>query len=150
MDNKNNDYNIFFIPGTNEENTLLINIYQINYIRPYIHLCNTNTIMKISYLLSNEEEESVILTNDNITKLSKMKLSRADNKIFFTSNQPLIFTYSYYDLVDSDYFEKNERFWNERKIFEEPTIEEVEDKNNVDDVIKIKFKPNYTNPQQDI
>ena len=146
LENKNNDFNIFFIPGTNEENTILINTYQINYIKPHLHMCGPNIIMKFSYLLSNEEEESVIFTFENITKfsqISKIKLFKGDNKISFTSNQPFVFSYSYYDLVDNDYFENNQAFLNERKVFDDLTIEEVGDKNNVDDMIKIKFKPNY-------
>ena len=109
-------------------------------------MCGPNIIMKISYLLSNEEEESVIFTFENITKfsqISKMKLFKGDNKISFTSNQPFVFSYSYYDLVDNDYFENNQAFLNERKVFDDLTIKEVGDKNNVDDMIKIKFKPNY-------
>jgi hypothetical protein len=96
--------------------------------------------------LSNEEEESAIFTKENITKLTKLsqiELFRGDNKISFTSNQPFVFSYSYYDLVDNDYFKDNKAFLSERKIFENPTIEEVGDKNNIDDMIKIKFKPNY-------
>ena len=146
LDNKNNDFNIYYIPGTNEENTLLINTFEIRYIKPDLHFCSANTIFKLSYLLSNEEEESAIFTKENITeltKLSKIKLFEGDNKISVTSNQPFVFSYSYYDLVDSDYFKDNEAFLRERKIFENPTIEEVGDKNNIDDMIKIKFKPNY-------
>jgi hypothetical protein len=146
LDNKNNDFNIYYIPGTNEENTLLINTYEIRYIKPDLHFCSANTIFKLSYLLSNEEEESAIFTKENITeltKLSKIKLFEGDNKISVTSNQPFVFSYSYYDLVDSEYFKDNEAFLRERKIFENPTIEEVGDKNNIDDMIKIKFKPNY-------
>ena len=146
LENKYNDFNIFYIPGTNEENTLVINTYQINYIKPDLHFCNPNTIFKLSYLLSNEEEESAIFTKENITKLTKLsqiELFRGDNKISVTSNQPFVFSYSYYDLVDNDYFKNNEAFLNERQIIENPTIEEVGDKNNNDDMIKIKFKPNY-------
>jgi len=146
LDNKNNDFNIYYIPGTNEENTLLINTYEIRYIKPDLHFCSANTIFKLSYLLSNEEEESAIFTKENITeltKLSKIKLFEGDNKISVTSNQPFVFSYSYYDLVDNDYFKDNKAFLSERKIFENPTIEEVGDKNNIDDMIKIKFKPNY-------
>jgi hypothetical protein len=146
LDNKNNDFNIYYIPGTNEENTLLINTYEIRYIKPDLHFCSANTIFKLSYLLSNEEEESAIFTKENITKLTKLsqiELFRGDNKISFTSNQPFVFSYSYYDLVDNDYFKDNKAFLSERKIFEDLTIEEVGDKNNNDDMIKIKFKPNY-------
>ena len=146
LGNKNNDFNIFYIPGTNEENTLLINTYEIKYIKPDLHFCNDNIIFKLSYLLSNEEEESAIFTKENITKLTKLsqiELFRGDNKISFTSNQPFVFSYSYYDLVDNDYFKDNKAFLSERKIFEDLTIEEVGDKNNIDDMIKIKFKPNY-------
>ena len=146
LDNKNNDFNIYYIPGTNEENTLLINTYEIRYIKPDLHFCSDNTIFKLSYLLLDEEEKSYIFTKDNITeltKLSKIKLFRGDNKISVTSNQPFVFSYSYYDLVDNDYFKDNKAFLSERKIFEDLTIEEVGDKNNIDDMIKIKFKPNY-------
>ena len=60
----------------------------------------------------------------------------------FSANNPAIFTYYYEDYIDEE-FRRSEVLWNERVVLNYLKIEEVTDKNNNDNIIKIKFKPNY-------
>ena len=140
---KNNDFNIYFIPGNNEENSLIVNAFEIRDIIPDIHFCQKDTILQLSIIGSGEER---IITIKNDDTLDNITLSRGDNKMTFSTNKPLIFSYSYYDIVDEDYFNRNgtkETLWDERIVLNDLKIEEVNDKDNENDTIKIKFKPNY-------
>ena len=58
LENKNNDFNIFLIPGNNEENTLVINTFQLEEIKTNFKFCKSNTNIKVSFLGSKEEELS--------------------------------------------------------------------------------------------
>ena len=62
----------------------------------------------------------------------------------FKTNQPVVFTYSFYDSVDQENdYPYNIDYWNNRKIMNNFTIDEVTRKNKNNNIIKIKFKPNY-------
>lgn len=65
---------------------------------------------------------------------------RGDNKLTFQTNKQFIFTYSFYDDTDESFVEA---YYNERSVFDELIIDEIVDKNNKDNIIKIKFNPNY-------
>ena len=69
-------------------------------------------------------------------------LSSGYNKISFSSNHPVIFTYSHKTDVDN-YFAQDETLWGKRTRLNNLKIEEIKDKNDKDNVISIKFKPNY-------
>jgi hypothetical protein len=74
---------------------------------------------------------------------TKLNLFKGDNKISFSTNKSVIFTYSYYDYIDKKYFKNNEEYKQERQKSENLTIDKVSDDNNDKNKIKIKFKPNY-------
>jgi len=143
---KNNDFNIFLIQPSYDNITsdLIIDTNQRATIIADLLFCKEDTILYMS--LDGKDEQYAMFTNDNYTLLNKMKfdLFRGDNKVSFLSNQPVVFTYSYYDYIDENYFAKNEEYEEDRKKFYILTIENVTDNNN-DDTIKIKFKPNYRN-----
>ena len=50
LENKNNEFNILLIPGNNEENTLIINTYELRDIIPDFYFCHSNTNLQLSFL----------------------------------------------------------------------------------------------------
>ena len=143
LNNKNNDYNIFLIPNNNEDNTLIINTDEANVIFTDIYFCKNDTTLKISHF-GRDSEKEITITNDDFTKYMRaFELYRSDNKMTFKTNQPVVFTYLFWDVIDDDVYDEIEDFRRERVVLNDSTIEEIGDKNNNDNVIKIKFKPNY-------
>ena len=140
INNKNNDFNIFLIPDNGEENTLIVNTDELREIIMDIRFCEDDTVFKLSLLRENETD--YIFTNNNFTERN-MSLIKGDNKMSFKTTKPAVFTYSFYDIIDEDTFQNNENYWNVRKILNELKIDEIADKNNKGNVMKIKFKPNY-------
>ena len=142
MNSRNNGFNIFYIPNNDEENTLIINTHEIRYIKIDINFCKIDTILKISFLGDSEENNLTITNNDLYER--KLKLFRNDNKMVFKTNQPVVFTYSFYDSIDEENdYPYNIDYWNNRKIMNNLTIDEITRKNKNDNIIKIKFNPNY-------
>ena len=143
LNNKNNDYNIFLIPNNNEENTLIINTAEANYLIADLFFCKSDTTLNLKFLGENNEEE-LTYTNENFTEKDRaFLLYHGDNKMTFRTNQPVVFTYSYYDLIDDELFNgKNKTYWYERRELSELKIEEIADK-DINNIMKIKFKPNY-------
>ena len=142
LNSRNNGFNIFYIPNNDEENTLIINTHEIRYIKIDINFCKIDTILKISFLGDSEENNLTITNNDLYER--KLKLFRNDNKMVFKTNQPVVFTYSFYDSIDEENdYPYNIDYWNNRKIMNNLTIDEITRKNKNDNIIKIKFKPNY-------
>ena len=150
LNNKNNDYNVFLIPNNSKTNHLIIDTHERREIMTNLHFCKENTSLYMSLYTTNERderEETYLLTNDNYTlmNIKKFSLFKGDNKISFSTNQPVIFSYSYYDLIDESFSKNYETYWENRKRFYILTINEVKDKNETSDVVKVKFKPNYRN-----
>ena len=144
---KNNDFNIFLIQPNydNITNDLIIDTYQRTTIIADLLFCDEDTILYMS--LDGEDEKYAMFTYDNFTLLNKMRfdLFRGDNKVSFLTSHPVVFTYSYYDYIDENYFSNNEEYEEDRKKNYILTITQVTDKNNNYDIINIKFKPNYRN-----
>jgi len=138
LNNANNDYNIFLIPENNKKNSIIINTFELRDIYLDFKFCQKDTIFDF-YLTSNNEIH-YIFTNSNITSLKNMRIMRGDNKLTFETNKPFIFTYSFYDDTDES-FERVD--YNDRSVFDELIIDEIVDKDDTDDIIKIKFNPNY-------
>ena len=65
----------------------------------------------------------------------------------FTTDQPFVFRYTFYDVIDENIFEKkkikNYDWIVERQKLTDLTISEAKSKNNGDNKISITFKPNY-------
>ena len=139
LNNANNDYNIFLVPANNKNNSLIIKTGEIRKIFADFKLCQKDTTFNFW-----KDKEYYIYTNSNITSLQELKLSRyVGNKLTFQTNKEFIFTYSFYDVID-ELFEKDKKaYYNERSVFDKLIIDEISDKNNTDNVIKIKFNPNY-------
>ena len=89
---------------------------------------------------SNEEKYTF---NDTSHITFKFDLFKGDNKLTFKTNKPLVFTYSIYEEIDKELFKDNSEFYSERKVMTDLKIDEINDKNNDDNIIKIKFKANY-------
>ena len=140
LNNKNNDFNIFLIPNNNKINNLIIETISRTEIMIDIHFFKNNTIINMSILGSNEVEEQMILTNDNYTSINYFNLSRGDNKISFFTNEPVIFSYTFFDFTDENYFGNYTR-----TKFDNLSIIEITDKDDISNIIKIKFLPNYGN-----
>ena len=141
INNPNNDYNIFLIPGNNEDNTLIINTHNLTDVYEDLVFCQKDTTIKLSYTFS-ENESYIILTDSNYTNEKRVfPLFRGDNKLTFKTNKQVIFTYSFYDETDKIY--NNERDYYLRSVLDELKIEEIVNKNNKDNIIKIKFNANY-------
>ena len=113
LENKNNEFNILLIPGNNEENTLIINTYELRDIIPDFYFCHSNTNLQLSFLGKNTNEEEMTITNNDVFD-EEVRLFRGDNKVTFKSNNPLVGAYLYYDDFD-DYF-SDETSLENRKI----------------------------------
>jgi len=138
LNNANNDYNIFLIPANNKNNSLIINTAELPRIFIDFKFCQKDTIFNFS--LTSDREGYGIFTNSNITYLKNIPINEGDNKLTFQTNKPFIFTYSFYDDTDRTFMKK---YYNDRSVFDELIIDEIVDKNNTDNIIKIKFNPNY-------
>jgi hypothetical protein len=137
LNNANNDYNIFLIPVNDKNNSIIINTAELRDIYLDFKFCEKDTIFNFSFTFGSEGYD--IFTNSNITNLRR-KIMRGDNKLTFQTNKQFIFTYSFYDDTDESFVEA---YYNERSVFDELIIDEIVDKNNKDNIIKIKFNPNY-------
>ena len=142
LNNKNDNFNIFLISPNSEKNSIIVNTNQIKTITTEFHLCRDNTVLKYSFLTNDGREQEYILTNDNYTWFSGLSLFEGDNKISFTTNKPIVFSYSFFDSADN-YFYGNKTYWEERQRFYILQIFEVTNKNDNDDIIRVKFKTNY-------
>ena len=142
LDNKNNEFNIFLIPGNDTKNALAINTPDLEYLIPDIHFCHIDTTLQLSILNIGENETSLTIRDDNSLS-NNLKLFRKVNKIIFQAEHPLVFAYSFYDKVDEKYFRREETLKNNRIPLNDLRIEEIKDKNDKDNIIAIKFKPNY-------
>ena len=120
----------------------MINSDQVDYIVTDIYFCEPDTILQLTFLgVSNETK--ITITNDGSYE-RKFEIFNGDNKIILETNKPVIFTYSFFDLIDERIFEPDRYgYWDDRSVQNKLTIEEIVDKNNNDNIIKIKFKPNY-------
>ena len=142
-----NKYTFHYIPK-NEDKSIIINnnygyftdlIYQTN----FCGLSNTKQEVKLTYQdISNPaNNKNPITINDNIPY--NLKINGAGTKIIkLKSEQDFIFSYSYVDMADE--LLKNETNWiHERQILSEFKIQNIADKNDISDIISIKFLPNY-------
>ena len=142
LNNKNNEFNIFLIKKNYEENTIVINSDQVDYIVTDIYFCEPDTTLQLTFLGVGNETK-ITITNDGSYE-RKFEIFNGDNKIILETNKPVIFTYSFFDLIDERIFEPDRYgYWDDRSVQNKLTIEEIVDKNNNDNIIKIKFKPNY-------
>ena len=139
LKNVNNDYNIFLVPSNNQYNSIVEKKTPgLNEIFNAVYFCHENTIFKFKDLEDDSEE---IFSNSNLT----IDYYRGDLDTFglqFNTNKPFLYYFSAVDLIDEDLFEKY-NFSQTRKVLNDLKIIEIADKNNNDNMIKIKFKANY-------
>jgi len=143
LNNANNDYNIFLVTPNEENNTIIIDAKEVDEIYPDIYFCQQDTNLNLFFLGKNNEERYTFNNSGVASNISK--LYRGDNKLSLKTNKPVIFTYSYYDYKDKKLFENNTEYKEQRKVLTDLKINEITDKNNNDNIIKIKFKANYRN-----
>ena len=148
LNNENNDFNIFLIKNNYEENMIAINTNKVKYLVEDIYIvtdiyfCEPETTLQLDFLGEGNETKITITNGGSYDR--KFELFNGDNKIMLETNKPVIFTYSFFDLIDENIFEPNRYgYWDDRSVMIKLTIEEIADKNNNDNIIKIKFKPNY-------
>ena len=138
---KNDDFNIFYMPKNDDknsvENTIVINAYQYTIIHN-IKFCKPNT--NIDLYLEGRYKETHSITNETSFSLD---LFRGSNKLSFITNQPFIYYYSIYDIIDENIIEKNTDWSNERVIYNDLKITEVKDEGGNNNKMSITFKPNY-------
>ena len=138
---KNNDFNIFYIPKNDDyesgENAIIINAYKYKIIHN-IKFCKKNT--EIDLLINGEYEEKRKIYQEETLIFN---LNKGSNKISFTTNQPFIYSYSTYDVFDTEIIEKNIDWKNQRVIYSDLSITEVKDEGSNNNKISITFKPNY-------
>ena len=144
---KNNDFNIYSIPKNDNigqsGNTLIINAFDLRDIIYNINFCRNNT--NITFLLTSNRDTIKIISNEkNETQITKdLDLFGGDNKLEFITNQPFVFSYTFYDTIDKNIFIEKEEWLAERQKLTDLTITEAKSKNNGDNKISITFKPNY-------
>jgi len=143
LNNANNDYNIFLVTPNEENNTIIIDAKEVDEIYPDIYFCQQDTNLNLFFLRKNNEE-SYIFNNSGVAS-NILNLFRGDNKLSLKTNKPVIFTYSYHDYKDKKSFDNNTEYKEQRKVLNDLKINEITDKNNNDNMIKIKFKANYRN-----
>ena len=143
LNNANNDYNIFLVTPNEENNTIIIDAKEVDEIYPDIYFCQQDTNLNLFFLGKNNEERYTFNNSGVASNISK--LYKGDNKLSLKTNKPVIFTYSYYDYKDKKLFENNTEYKEQRKVSNDLKINEITDKNNNDNMIKIKFNPNYRN-----
>ena len=138
---KNDDFNIFYIPKNDDnnsvENTIVINAYEYSIIHN-IKFCKPNT--NINLYLEGRYKETYSITNEDSFILN---LYSGSNKLSFITNQPFIYYYSIYDIIDENIIEKNTDWGNERVVYSDLTINEVKDEASDSNKISITFNPNY-------
>ena len=138
---KNNDFNIFYMPKNDDnnsvENTIVINAYRYTIIHN-IKFCKPNT--NIDLYLEGSYKETHSITNETPFSLD---LYRGSNKLSFIANQPFVYSYSIYDIIDENIIEKNTDWGNERVVYSDLTINEVKDEASDSNKISITFNPNY-------
>ena len=147
LENKYTDYNIFLIPANNEINSLVINTYNSHRDNTTLitdfQFCEKDAKLKISYIFDNTREINVVLTNENYTLFNNLNLHYGDNLISFSTDKPLVFSYSLTDFVDYRFFGKNDTFLQERQHLIILRINEITFKKDNDKIIEVKFRPNY-------
>ena len=147
LNHKNNDYNFNYIPKNSGNKTLIINNnnqdkkkirYQINY-------CNSSEPIKMFY--QDEISEEILIEFNNDTSIIDYNVSQYSHRIRFESKSDFVFSYSFYDKMDSNINDKKE--WKEeREVLTNLTIDEISKKypdDNTSDIFLIKFKANYIN-----
>mgnify|MGYP006873028383 CR=1 FL=1 len=147
LSHKNNDFNIYYIPGNYEEKTLIINTNELTNITTDIYFCQNSypNDLKLTFLGEGEEGMNINTYNDYIR--NNFALFRGDNKMTFSSNNPFIFSYSFYDTVDEDYFDKDGKdgtLWREREELSDFRINSISSY-SYDSFIEIGFYPSYRN-----
>ena len=148
LDNKNNEFNIFLIPGNNTKNALAINTPDLEYLIPDIHFCQIDSTVQLSILNIGENETSLTIS-DEISLSKNLTYVKKVNKIIFQAEHPLVFAYSFYDKVDERYFNREVLKKNRFKL-NDLRIEEIKDKNDKDNIIAINLNQIINNLQQDI
>ena len=144
LENKNNDFNIFLIPANNEINSIpIINSLEDAMLQTDFHFCKNDAVVQETFLDSNKRTNTIVLTKENYTFFNEFKLSQGDNMVSFSTDKPVVFTYSIYDLTDKEYFRRSETFWEERQEFILLKIEDVTFKKSNDKILEIKFRRNY-------
>ena len=144
LENKNNDFNIFLIPANNELNSITI----INSIRPAMlktdfHFCKNDAVVQATFLAFDKKEYTSILTKENYISFNDLGLSQGYNMLSFSTDKPIIFTYSIFDFTDQKFFEESDTYWKERQEFILLKIEDVAFKKINDKTLEIKFRRNY-------
>ena len=138
---KNDDFKIFYMPKNDDnnsaENTIVINAYEYQIIHN-IKFCAPNT--NINLYLEGRYKEKYSITNEDSFNLT---LYRGSNKLSFKANQPFIYYYSIYDIIDDGMIKKNTDWSNERVIYNDLKITEVKDEGGNNNKMSITFKPNY-------
>ena len=144
LNNKNNDFNIFFVPNNDKKNYLIVKSDKnvLNKIKFDLFFCKEDTTLQLKFL-EKTNETYLTITNDNYSERIReyAGLGGYDYQLEFKTNQPVVFTYSYYDLLDENIFNENSNYKKEREVLDDLTIEEIVPKNEKE--IKVKFKPNY-------
>ena len=149
---KNDDFNIFLIPensGENKaENALIISV-GFTQLMNTIHFCYDDTRIELSLVSEYEIDENyepMIITPEQNETFS-LNLRSYDNKLSFRTNRPFVYSYSLYDGLDKEIFDRNRNWKNETKELTDWSITEAKSENDKNNKIRIKFKPNYKNAQ---
>ena len=147
LNNANNEFNIFLVPkndGQNQaENALVIETEEISQGYVDVHFCEKDTNVKLSMEGINTGKKSYDFNDNNYKGEGPFSISRGSNKISFITDKDFVFTYSPYDITDEEFIEK--RWILERQNLTDLIITEAKSKNDEDNMITIKFKPNYIN-----
>ena len=140
INNANNEYTFYVIPKNSENKTLIINNINMNQIKYQVNFCNSAHTLKMFYQSGYSLKEKIFEFNGNKTTIER-KIYKKPFKLRFESKEDFVFSYSFIDSRDK-YFNKKIQWNEEREVFTNLNIEEINIKNN-SNIISIRFNPNY-------
>ena len=149
INNKNNEFNIFYVDRNNDnteenQNLLIVNNYDSLFsLYGSVIFCQKDTSIEMLYQGYEGEMKYEFNNYNNETyNLTIFQLLSLDNKFRFKSNESFVFSYSIFEKADK-YFNYSKQD-SGREIMNNLTIIGVNSKNK-DNMINIEFLPTYKN-----
>ena len=143
INTQNNEYSFHLIKKDTKDSSLIINsgksqnfpgiLYQVNF-------CKSPHDIKMTIESTNGNETIIEFDKDNTS--FNQTLDKYSTKLTFNSKEDFIFSYSYVDYMDLFYNITGVDEWEE---LTDLSITEIIDRSKEDNILKIKFKPNYKN-----
>ena len=133
------DVNIKYIDNLNN---LIIDNRYIEYITYRVNFCKDPHTVKLYYEGQANNEQLIEFNESN--RIFTTFLDKYGTKLKFESSQEFLFSHSFNDYTDQLY-DKNVKWLEERKELNNLNIKEISFNNSDNNILLIKFYPNYKN-----